>query len=113
MEDAKLWGKIVVYMLQGFCDTRGYQDWVCVTRVVDGGETPLFKQYFESWEDPWTKDETPQNNIASKFDAVHLLIITFNATLHFAFNFTYCYLVIYYFTSLEYKLLLAGNFNLL
>lgn len=32
-------------------DKRGYPSWVQVTRVVDGGETPLFKQYFSDWVD--------------------------------------------------------------
>jgi len=42
----KVWGAV-----NKFLSTRGYPDWVSVTRVIDGGETPLFKQYFESWTD--------------------------------------------------------------
>lgn len=56
--------KKVWHHVNEFMDQRGYPEWVTVTRVVDGGETPLFKQYFESWEDPWTKDEGQQSNVA-------------------------------------------------
>lgn len=35
-----------------FLNHRGYPNWVSVTRVLDGAETPLFKQYFSNWVDP-------------------------------------------------------------
>lgn len=38
-------------MLQIFLKHRGYPHWVSVTRVIDGGETSLFKQYFDGWGD--------------------------------------------------------------
>ncbi|XP_076464098.1 advillin-like [Babylonia areolata] len=34
-----------------FLTIRGYADWTPVTQVVEGGETPLFKQYFAKWTD--------------------------------------------------------------
>lgn len=34
-----------------FLDIRGYPNWTSITRVVEGGETPVFKQYFTSWVD--------------------------------------------------------------
>ena len=34
---------------QEFLTIRGYADWTPVTQVVEGGETPLFKQYFAQW----------------------------------------------------------------
>lgn len=34
-----------------FLTLRGYADWTPVTQVVEGGETPLFKQYFSQWTD--------------------------------------------------------------
>ena len=36
-------------MSQEFLTIRGYADWTPVTQVVEGGETPLFKQYFARW----------------------------------------------------------------
>lgn len=45
-----------------------------VTRVVDGGETPLFKQYFESWEDPWHSSEEEESNVASKISRLSLFL---------------------------------------
>ena len=49
-------------MIQDFIDVRGYPEWITVTRVLDGGETPLFTQYFSDWHD---RDETlvPQPNL--------------------------------------------------
>ena len=35
--------------MQEFLTIRGYADWTPVTQVVEGGETPLFKQYFPQW----------------------------------------------------------------
>ena len=37
--------------LQAFLADRGYPSWVQVSRVLDGGETALFKQYFADWVD--------------------------------------------------------------
>ncbi|XP_065196532.1 gelsolin, cytoplasmic-like [Sycon ciliatum] len=34
---------------RGFLDERGLPRWVSVTQVIEGGETPLFKQMFASW----------------------------------------------------------------
>ena len=31
---------------------KGYADWTPVIQLVEGGETPLFKQFFASWQDP-------------------------------------------------------------
>lgn len=31
---------------------REYPNWTAVKRVIDGGEPPLFKQYFASWKEP-------------------------------------------------------------
>lgn len=30
---------------------KGYPEWTSVTRLVEGGETPVFKQFFISWYD--------------------------------------------------------------
>jgi hypothetical protein len=50
---------------QAFLEKRGYPQWMSITRVIDGGETPLFKQYFVSWKDRHQKDEeAPKDNIA-------------------------------------------------
>ncbi|GFO12419.1 advillin, partial [Plakobranchus ocellatus] len=35
-----------------FLKMKGYADWTPVTQLVEGGETPLFKQFFSSWQDP-------------------------------------------------------------
>ncbi|CAI9722405.1 cytoplasmic-like [Octopus vulgaris] len=35
-----------------FIDNKNYPEWTQVTRVVEQGETPLFKQYFEGWTEP-------------------------------------------------------------
>nr|KAG5697187.1 hypothetical protein BaRGS_002196 [Batillaria attramentaria] len=37
------------HKIEEFLTLRGYADWTPVTQVVEGGETPLFKQYFSSW----------------------------------------------------------------
>lgn len=42
----KVWKSV-----NAFLKTRGYPPWVAVTRVIDGGETSLFKQHFEGWGD--------------------------------------------------------------
>ena len=49
-------------VIQDFIDVRGYPEWITVTRVLDGGETPLFTQYFSDWHD---RDEivVPQPNL--------------------------------------------------
>ncbi len=57
--------------LQEFIDVRGYPEWITVTRVLDGGETPLFKQYFSDWYDrtapmpqPDLREEHAGDNVA-------------------------------------------------
>lgn len=35
-----------------FIDQKGYPKWTPVCRVIEGGETPLFKQNFASWPEP-------------------------------------------------------------
>ncbi|KAK3760676.1 hypothetical protein RRG08_010649 [Elysia crispata] len=35
-----------------FLTMKGYADWTPVIQLVEGGETPLFKQFFASWQDP-------------------------------------------------------------
>ena len=37
--------------LQEFINKKGYPNWTQVTRVVEGGETPIFKQFFSGWRD--------------------------------------------------------------
>lgn len=34
-----------------FINKKGYPQWTQVTRVVEGGETPIFKQFFSGWRD--------------------------------------------------------------
>ncbi|XP_068702988.1 gelsolin, cytoplasmic-like isoform X2 [Montipora foliosa] len=34
-----------------FINKKGYPNWTQVTRVVQGGETPIFKQFFSGWRD--------------------------------------------------------------
>ncbi|CAM1301688.1 Gel (predicted) [Pycnogonum litorale] len=34
---------------------KGYPNWTPVARVIDGGEPPVFKQYFSSWKEPESK----------------------------------------------------------
>lgn len=34
-----------------FISKKGYPQWTQVTRVVEGGETPIFKQFFSGWRD--------------------------------------------------------------
>ncbi|XP_060072060.1 gelsolin, cytoplasmic-like [Ylistrum balloti] len=34
-----------------FLSLKGYPEWTKVTRLADGGETPVFKEYFRSWRD--------------------------------------------------------------
>lgn len=34
-----------------FINKKGYPNWTQVTRVVEGGETPIFKQFFSGWRD--------------------------------------------------------------
>ena len=31
---------------------KGYADWTPVTQLVEGAETPLFKQFFSAWQEP-------------------------------------------------------------
>ena len=42
-------------------EMKGYPQWTATTRVVEGGETPVFKQYFVSWTD--TNDQKGLGNI--------------------------------------------------
>lgn len=37
---------------QSFIQLRKYSPWIPVTRVVEGGETPLFKSNFSAWTEP-------------------------------------------------------------
>ncbi|XP_031553548.1 gelsolin, cytoplasmic-like [Actinia tenebrosa] len=34
-----------------FIEQKGYPKWTQVTRVIEGGETPIFKQFFSNWSD--------------------------------------------------------------
>ncbi|XP_052068531.1 advillin-like [Mytilus californianus] len=34
-----------------FLEMKGYPNWTAITRIVESGETPVFKQYFTSWID--------------------------------------------------------------
>ncbi len=34
---------------QAFIKQKGYPNWTQVTRVVEGAETPIFKQFFKEW----------------------------------------------------------------
>ena len=36
---------------QEFINKKGYPNWTQVTRVVEEGETPIFKQFFSGWRD--------------------------------------------------------------
>jgi len=52
-----------------FIDNRGYPDWVTITRIIDGGETPLFKQYFPDWDEPdivMPGEAESQSNVAEQ-----------------------------------------------
>lgn len=40
-----------VAFLQEFIEKKGYPNWTQVTRVIEGGETPIFKQFFSNWSD--------------------------------------------------------------
>jgi len=42
----KVWSSV-----SRFLEKRNYPRWVAVTKVVDGGETSAFKQYFKGWAD--------------------------------------------------------------
>ncbi|XP_067673342.1 advillin-like [Haliotis asinina] len=63
-----------------FLSMRGYPEWTSITQVVEGGETPLFKQYFSTWISPNTQRGLGQvyktNRIAKysneKFDVTGL-----------------------------------------
>ncbi|KAI8521471.1 hypothetical protein Bbelb_012250 [Branchiostoma belcheri] len=39
----------------GFLSQKGYPNWTQVTRVVENGETPLFKQYFSEWPERYAQ----------------------------------------------------------
>jgi hypothetical protein len=47
---------------------------VSVTRVVDGGETSLFKQYFESWDDGTVSPEKKPDNSNIAGDLVFIIV---------------------------------------
>jgi len=38
-------------LFKEFINKKGYPQWTQVTRVVEGGETPIFKQFFSGWRD--------------------------------------------------------------
>lgn len=48
--------------VNGFLVNRGYPHWVSVTRVIDCGETSLFKQYFVGWGDESKPPPGPPSN---------------------------------------------------
>ena len=55
------------FFAQDFIDARGYPAWIQVDRVVDGGESPLFKQYFPDWDEgnvPMPGQPTSGSNVA-------------------------------------------------
>lgn len=58
---------------------KKYPNWTPVTRVIDGGETPLFKQFFSSWKEPETSTGLgrmfSQKQIAGIFDVFKLSLI--------------------------------------
>lgn len=39
-------------VLQEYMHFRKYPMWTPITRVIDGGETPIFKQFFSTWKEP-------------------------------------------------------------
>ena len=39
------------FSFKEFISKKGYPNWTQVTRVVEGGETPIFKQFFSGWRD--------------------------------------------------------------
>ncbi|XP_069122982.1 advillin-like isoform X2 [Argopecten irradians] len=47
-----------------FLTLKGYPDWTKVTRLADGGETPMFKEYFRSWSD--RDDQKGLGNVYTK-----------------------------------------------
>ena len=59
---------------QEFLNHRGYPNWVSVTRVLDGAETPLFKQYFNNWIDPAETQGLGETHSASQGVAGNLKI---------------------------------------
>ncbi|CAH1793788.1 unnamed protein product [Owenia fusiformis] len=64
--------KFVWKNTEEFLDYRGYPDWTPMTRVTDGGESPLFKQYFEIWQDDTDQkglgDVSTVNQVAEQSD---------------------------------------------
>ncbi|XP_073253861.1 gelsolin, cytoplasmic-like [Porites lutea] len=50
-----------------FISKKGYPQWTQVTRVVEGGETPIFKQFFSGW-----RDEGEQVGLGKVFRQGHL-----------------------------------------
>ena len=53
--------------LKEFISKKGYPQWTQVTRVVEGGETPIFKQFFSGW-----RDEGEQVGLGKVFRQGHL-----------------------------------------
>uniref|UniRef100_T1IZM9 Gelsolin-like domain-containing protein n=1 Tax=Strigamia maritima TaxID=126957 RepID=T1IZM9_STRMM len=60
---------------------RGYPNWTPILRVVDGGEPPLFKQYFSIWKEPeeqrglgriYTKEQIAASQPEAEFDVRNL-----------------------------------------
>ncbi|XP_033733463.1 gelsolin-like protein 1 [Pecten maximus] len=47
-----------------FLTLKGYPEWTKVTRLADGGETPMFKEYFCSWRD--RDDQRGLGNVYTK-----------------------------------------------
>lgn len=41
----------LIILFKDFISKKGYPNWTQVTRVVEGGETPIFKQFFSGWRD--------------------------------------------------------------
>ena len=53
--------------MKEFISKKGYPQWTQVTRVVEGGETPIFKQFFSGW-----RDEGEQVGLGKVFRQGHL-----------------------------------------
>jgi hypothetical protein len=69
--------------MQKFLESRGYPRWIAVTKVIDGGETALFKQYFEA---PWNNVSSTTASSSSNAGCVASINIPMNYLL-FDFKF--------------------------